>query len=115
MNAGAAVVIDGLGLVLPADAPRGDAGFEAAPLREREVLEDGAVGVAGDDDFVLFLRHPVEGFVYVVAAAGVFGGVGGVADAEALHARPDVAHEKAADPRARAGADRVNIVWGSGL
>src|SRR3989339_1312476 len=58
MDAGAAVVINGLGLALAADAPRGGAGFQVSPLREREVLEDGAVGVAGDDDFVLFLRHP---------------------------------------------------------
>ena len=47
MDAGAAVVIDGLGLVLPADAPRGDAGLQVAPLREREVLEDGAFWGSG--------------------------------------------------------------------
>ncbi|MDP2816271.1 MAG: hypothetical protein Q8O19_06290, partial [Rectinemataceae bacterium] len=50
MDARAGIVIDGIGFVLPADAPRADARLQEAALREREVREDGAVGVAGDDD-----------------------------------------------------------------
>jgi len=45
MHAGARVVVDGVGLLLPADTRRADALLQEAALGEREVREDGAVGV----------------------------------------------------------------------
>ena len=51
MDARAGIVIDGIGLVLPADAPRADARLQEAALREGEVRKDGAVAVAHHDVF----------------------------------------------------------------
>jgi hypothetical protein len=51
MDEGAGIVIDGTGLVLPADAPRADVRLQVAALREGEVREDGAAAVAHYDVF----------------------------------------------------------------
>jgi hypothetical protein len=49
MNAGAGVVIGGIGMELPPYALCADVGFQIHPFRKREVFIDGPVRVAGND------------------------------------------------------------------
>ena len=49
MDTGAGVVVAPIGLVLDLDPISFDLGFQVASLRQRQVLEDRPVGVAGDD------------------------------------------------------------------
>ncbi len=113
MNAGTGVVIAFVGLMVDLDAKGLDLGLQVALLRQRKVLEDRPVGVAGDDggDALVVMVCPfMEALVHLVAQAGIEGGAGRVLYAAPLQVRPEVVHEELAHGRNLPAALRVRLV-----